>query len=136
MKQAKKEELNWFSICLNLKQTKNLLLYIIRYRTVSYDMRTPTGTIKLLQRSFASDRQIFIQVFQLCLNTLLPVQNDRPECGKVCCLHSSPVLLCFGKYVYSGREWTFGWFLHQSPKSYDNVFLFVGLTTLGTFIKF
>ena len=29
-----------------------------------------------------------------------------------------------------------GLLLHLSPKFYNNVFLFVGFTTLGTFIKF
>ena len=34
------------------------------------------------------------------------------------------------------REGTLGRLLHQSPKFYDNVFLFVCLTTLETLIKF
>ena len=35
-----------------------------------------------------------------------------------------------------GRERTLGCLLHYFLKSYINVFLFVGLTTLGTFIEF
>ena len=35
----------------------------------------------------------------------------------------------------AGRDVTLGCLLHF-PKLYNNVFLFVGLTTLGTFIKF
>ena len=38
--------------------------------------------------------------------------------------------------IYSRREGTLGCLLHQSPTFYNNVFLFVGLTTLGTFIEF
>ena len=36
----------------------------------------------------------------------------------------------------SGREGTIGCLLHKSPKFYNIVFLFVGLRTLETFIKF
>ena len=35
-----------------------------------------------------------------------------------------------------GRQGTLGCLLHQSPKFFNNVFLFIGWTTLGTFIKF
>ena len=34
------------------------------------------------------------------------------------------------------REGTMGYLLHQSPKFYDNVFLFVRLTFLGTLVNF
>ena len=34
------------------------------------------------------------------------------------------------------REGTLGCLLHQSPKFYINIFLFVGLTTLGTIMNF
>ena len=34
----------------------------------------------------------------------------------------------------SGRVGTFKFYLHWSPKFYDNIFLFVGLFTLATFI--
>ena len=35
----------------------------------------------------------------------------------------------------AGREGTIGCLFHQSPKFYNNVFLFVDLTTLGIFIE-
>ena len=38
--------------------------------------------------------------------------------------------------IFSGREGTFGCLLHYYPKFYNNVFIFVGLITLGTFIEF
>ena len=37
--------------------------------------------------------------------------------------------------IFTGREGTLGCLLHWFPKFYNNVFLFVGLTTLGTLIK-
>ena len=37
---------------------------------------------------------------------------------------------------YPGREGTLGYLLHQSPKFYINVFMFVGLTFLGTLVNF
>ena len=36
----------------------------------------------------------------------------------------------------SGRKGTMVCLLHSSPKFYNNVFLFVGLSTFGTFIEF
>ena len=38
--------------------------------------------------------------------------------------------------LYLRREGTLGCLLHFSPKFYNNVFLFVSLTTLGAFIEF
>ena len=35
-----------------------------------------------------------------------------------------------------GKEGTIGCLLHQSPKIYNNVFVFVDLTTLGTLVNF
>ena len=40
------------------------------------------------------------------------------------------------KVLKTGREGTLGCLLQKSPKSYNIVFLFVGLTTLGAFIEF
>ena len=37
---------------------------------------------------------------------------------------------------FPGREGTLGCLLNWSPKFYNNIFLFVGLTLFGTFIKF
>ena len=34
------------------------------------------------------------------------------------------------------REGTMGCLLHKYPKFYNNVFIFVGLTTLGTLVNF
>ena len=34
------------------------------------------------------------------------------------------------------KDGTMGCLLHWSPKFYNNVFLFVGLTTLGTLVNF
>ena len=38
--------------------------------------------------------------------------------------------------IITGIEGTLGCLLHKSQKFYINVFLFVGFTTLGTFIVF
>ena len=47
--------------------------------------------------------------------------------------------LCMCKLLlllYTGREGTFGYLFYWSPKLYNNVFLFVGFTTLGILKKF
>ena len=49
---------------------------------------------------------------------------------------TSGIFNCRVATCFTGREGTLICLLHLSPKFYYNVFLFVGLTTLETFIKF
>ena len=61
-------------------------------------------------------------------------------CFYKCCNHCFRILEEGRGYQtkasFSGRKETLGCVLHKSPKSYNDVFLLVGLTTLGTFIEF
>ena len=50
------------------------------------------------------------------------------------CQQAIKVQVCWDR-LNTGREGTLGCLLYQSLKFYNNVFLFVGLTTLGTFIE-
>ena len=47
-----------------------------------------------------------------------------------------PLFSLFQVLVNPGREGTLGCLFQKFPKFYHNVFLFVCLTTLGTFIEF
>ena len=70
--------------------------------------------------SFYGIFHFFLQ-FKFKFNTL-KIQQRRTTVGLV--------------NIQRGREGTLGGLLHQSPKFYNNVSLFVALTTLGTFIEF
>ena len=72
-----------------------------------------------------------------CPSTKLnAVARCRYSVSVYCKQKSDSAMQNFSACQFSREGGDIGLFIAQVPKVYDDVFLFVGLTTLGTFIEF
>ncbi len=109
------------------------IIWVFEYQPIASYVLTQPSHYKRAETNLLADKKVpKIGAMQL---SRLYIYTYYIYCG-LSNLQSLYLCLWYGVSVSIGRAGAFGCIIHQSPKSNNDVFLFVGLTTMWKFIKF